>query len=464
MPRYFYYFLVAVFILLGSRISTLAASDIFNLSYTLTEGGTRLELTPLNPYKGVQITVTSNVSTRYEVIQRVINPLVNQDNPGAALGNNFVFRGLRGTNNYGDFRVPVTDSPPRSNEVLYVSDTAGDADTFTLAYGITNLQDIEAGHYFGRFGFILNPISSTRPQVTQILDVYVTISREETKPKIEISTSSGGKVISLNPQKTEMQVADVTVKINSKSRKPFSISQVLTQPLVSEEGVRLDSNRVNFTTREVKLGLAEGKNTPLFSGRPQNVYSSAPSGQADNFFVISYGLTDFSAVKAGRYRSQIQYLLEEMGAQTRLDTLDLEIENARLFDLQITPLDQRYAIIFTNVKPTEPPKKSEVLIEIKTNLGKPYQVNQEVLSELTSPEGIKVPEEYFTMHTESIDSTRGKLKFSSEDQVKKGSSVLFLSDNQGAADKFKVVYTLTSPKDLKTGDYSSRITYSLSEI
>jgi hypothetical protein len=152
-----------------------------------------------------------------------------------------------------------------------------------------------------------------------------------------------------------------------------------------------------------------------------------------------------------------------MGVQAKLETLQLEIQNERIFDLAITPTDQKYAIEFRDVKPTEPPRISEILIEVMTNTGKQYQVSQEVYADLTNKEGETIPPEYLTLRTQE-EGAKGRVKFSDKQQVKKGSAVLFISDNQGAADRFKVIYELQCPKDLKAGDYSTRITYSLSEI
>jgi uncharacterized protein YlzI (FlbEa/FlbD family) len=439
------------------------AGDTFTLFYSLTEGGWRLELSAVDPYKGVEITVNSNISVRYEVIQKIISPIQNQDRPGLILQDNFVFRGLRGTNRFGDLRVPVTDSPVRPEQVLYVSDDAGNPDSFTLAYGIINVEDIEPGYYKGRLAFILNAIGSAQPQVTQVLDVSITISKSPTsKPDIEISLVNGSRYIVLNSQKEKSQSADVLVKINRRFKKAFNILQHLSRPLQSPEGNRLDYAAVNFRVQDVDIGTPVSSDTPLSSGF-QNIYSSAAGGEADNSFVVSYNLGDLSAQKAGRYTSNIQYLLEQGGLQTNLESLDLEIENPNIFELLITPLDQKYAIEFKNVKPTEPPRESEVMIEVRSNLGKQYQVSQEVYSELTEKEGNTIPMQYFTLCTVSLD-THGSLKFPQCQEVKKGSSVLLVSDGLGSPDKFKVVYKLECPKDLKAGDYSTRIIYSLSEI
>jgi len=60
--------------------------------------------------------------------------------------------------------------------------------------------------------------------------------------------------------------------------------------------------------------------------------------------------------------------------------------------------------------------------------------------------------------------TKGDLKFTQSAATKKGDTILFVSDDDGASDKFSIIYELTVPWDIKAGDYSTHITYSLSEL
>jgi hypothetical protein len=438
------------------------AADTFDISYVLTEGGSRLELDATNAYKGVQLQVTSTVATQYQIIQNVVRPLENRDNPSILLEGNFVLRGLRGTNRFGNFRVPTNDTPVRSSEILYISDTVGDGDSITLVYGLTNIENITPGYYQGQISFTLRPIGSVRAEVTKYLYLYVTISQSgQIKPSIEITTATGTKTIVLNPKKDETKSADILVKINGSFKKMFSILQFLPMPIESNDGSQLDCNIVSLTVKEAKKGLGT-QNMPL-SSQFQTLYTSSPNGEADDAFIITYSLADLSGQKADRYTSRIQYLLEEMGTQTKLETLGLEIENERIFDLSIIPQDQKGVIEFRNLKPRDPAKQNEVVIQINTNIARQYQVSQKVSSNLTNKEGNIIPSEYFNLRTEDLD-TKGTLKFPQDAPIQKGETVLFVSDAKGSADKFKVIYELTCPENLKAGDYSARITYSLLEI
>ena len=453
--------LTFLFVLIPNK---LFAVDVLDLSWTLTEGGYRLELDSASPHKGVKLEITSNIATQYEVTASIIKPLENKDNPEKLISDNFVLRGLIGTNKFGNLRVPTNDSPLRTNDILYVSNTAGSPDSFTLVYGIINKEEIAPGNYFGRLGFTLRPVGSARQTVTKILDVYITIAQGESeKAKIEIAPLNSLRTISLNSQKENLQSADVSIKINGAFNDLFNIKQIVTAPLESNEGSQLDYSALNFIVKEVNKGQSLDQRTPLLA-QAQAIYTSKPNGEYDNDFIITYRLSDIAKTKAGKYRSRIQYLLDETGKiPLLLETLDLEVELERIFDFILTPQDNLPGISFANLKPKEPPRKNEVIIEVLSNINKQYQISQNVHSDLTNKEGSVIAAKYFTLKTESID-TKGTLKFPVPQEVKKGDTILFISDSAGAPDKFKLIYELTCPLDIIAGDYSTRIIYSLLEI
>ncbi len=441
------------------------AAEIFDLSCLLTEGGYRLEFNSANLYKGVKVQVNTDVNTRYEVIQNIIRPLENREKPGVFLRNNLVVRGVIGTNQYGNLRISTSDIPVRSNESLYVSNTEGGQDSFTLIYGLVNMENLDPGFYSGQISFTLQPIGGSVSTVNRVLDVYVTVSEKtDSLPKIEIGTSSGTRWVKLNSQKKDMQSFDVLAKINGRFNNLFRVIQFLTQPLESKEGNRLDSSAVNFVVKEASKGTAVDQNTPL-SAQQQAIYTSSASGEADSNFVITYSLGDLSQQKAGKYNSRIQYFLEENGIPVSLETLDLEVEIERVFDVALTSENNQSEIKFSHVKPGEAIKKSEVIVQINTNLGKQYQLSQNVSSELINKQGDKIPIPYFSCRTESL-ATLGSLRFANNQEIKKGDTTLFVSDNKGSPDKFKVIYELSIPKNenIQAGDYSTRVTYSLLEL
>jgi len=457
--------IIFTLMLAASGILCRQASAGYVLSCTPDVGGTRLEFDQRYFSHAVTVTVSNDTGNGYQIHQRIDGPLISLENPSNKIEKEFVVRGFRSSEN---LRVPTNDTPVIDDQdmVIYVSKT-GAADSFTLVYGITKSEELAPGHYTGRINLILIPTAGSSPMPpSQPFEVYVTIPDAGGSLSVSVAPVEGASSIVLNPLNTNdlRGAGNAVVTINSSFNGPFKIMQMLPQPVQSQDGKFINNNNLLFSIPDAQKGVAINQPAPV-SNNIQTIYSSLPDGGADKVFTIAYSLADPLSLTAGSYRSRIQYLLESAGKQINLGALDLEIRQERSFEISISPQDQRYSIDFENLKPSDGPRLNEVLIEVKSNLGRPYQVTQNVLSELVSAEGEKIPSQYFSLQTVSVnDATKGNLKIPNKIPVKKDNVLLFISDTNGSADRFKVVYELICPADLRAGNYSSRITYTLTEI
>jgi hypothetical protein len=260
----------------------------------------------------------------------------------------------------------------------------------------------------------------------------------------------------LNTQRAEGRSADVIVEIKGERQAAFQMAQQLKEPLTSQDGRALSADAVTFQLSDTKKGSGPTQATPL-STRADWVYTSSPAGDADTF-VLTYRMAENEDALAGIYKSQIGYFLESGAERDSLEVLGFEVEIARQFDLNVTP-ETGGVIEFHDLKAQEPPKRSEVLIEVKSNIGKEYQVSQQLVSALVNKEGTAIPEKNFTLKEETV------LPFlSGPTEVKAGDLILFVSDKAGSSDQFKVIYELIPSIDIPAGDYTARVMYSISEI
>jgi hypothetical protein len=427
------------------------------LTFRVNQGG------PVNPAE-VRISI-SNVTVQYEILQELWTPL---SSGRGEIGWEYVkMRGLIGTNASGTFHAARNNPEPiRSYHRLYTN-TARTSDTFTLIYFIDDLPaDIEPGSYRGQLRIVLNPLESGQEQAVLFLNIYVDVgqqpSGETTTQSIEINPVSGLHIITLSSDEKENKGEfAVGAAINGRFAGLFSIVQVIPGPIQANDGTQLDYGLLRVKTENANKGM--GIALTSLTGTQQTIYTSMPNGEAAEGFNLIYSLGDTSAGRAGSYKSKIHYYLEQAGKLTLLKMLDLEIEVAPVFDFVITPQEQISQIGFGDLKPGGPAKTSEALIEIKTNLGRQYQFNQNIPSELISKDGDIIPFNYFTISTQGMD-TKGSLRIGQKEEVKKGDTIIFVSDIKGSPDKFKLVYALSCPTNLKGGYYGTRITYSLTEI
>ncbi len=440
------------------------AYAVFSLSVNPYQGGYDLRFDKITPdmariNREVTVRITSDIAKQYRLSNIFLQPLSTLE--GARLPEGcFVVYGVRGSNSFGTLSVEQ-EVPLRSgSQIIYTSNKTGNPDSFTLVYSILPSTNIVSGFYKGRLGFTLEPIDSTQEPVTVILDVS---AQFEIESSIEVKTATGSKIISLQADKEENRSCAIAFNIKGGFGKQFKILQLINEQPISSEGNFLSWEAVIFRGTDAQKGMAINENTPL-SNRQQIIYTSAPGGEADSF-ILEYKLGDLLQQKAGKYRTNIKYLVEGGAfAQMKLiDTLVLEVENPAIFDITIYPENQKGTIEFLNLRPSDEPKKNEMIVEIKSNTAKQYQVTQNVYSDLVNKAGEAIRAKYFNLYTQSLD-TKGTLKLPASESVKKGYTVLFVSDNKGSPDKFKIIYELAVSRDIKSGDYSTKITYSLSEL
>jgi len=436
----------------------------FDLSVTPYEGGYDLRYGQDEWIKEVDVRATSDIGSQYRIVQMLAEPLTETRTGSTLPVDSFRVYGLRGTNKYGTFSVEgVERGIPVvfGREILYTSNQTGTSDSFILVYKLVIPANQAPGSYSGKMTYILEPIGSIQDVVTVNLNVYVEVEMEE---HIEINTSLGTKSIELKESDIEDDVEkEVVVSITGNLGRDVRILQQVTKPLEDITGNTIPLESVSFKIEEALRGAPEVLDYTPLSFKPEAIYSSGPHGETGDF-IISYQITDIKEQIAGIYRSAIAYTLEGSGflKEGVIDTLDLEVQIPKVFDIVITPETQG-KIEFFDIDSKEGPQVNEVLIEVKTNKATPYQISQNILSALSTPEGYSMPEEGFTLKTEGA-ATEGVLKCTKKTVVKKGETVLFISDDEGSPDSFKIIYEIDTQKNVKSGNYSSRVIYSLTEL
>jgi hypothetical protein len=434
----------------------------FSISATPYQGGYDLRYEKVSLSTGrvnreVTLNITSDIGKQYRVVQTILDPLTSAQGKTLPPGS-FVVYGLRGSNKFGTLGVEIERPVGFGREYLYTSGANGASDSFVLVYGIVPDQDFESGSYRGRVSFTLEPIDSAQSPVT----VFMTVTAEvEAQSFLEVVTPDLSKEIVLSPGKQDPGSNTVVFKIKGSLGKQFRVQQVVTEQPMSFEGAFLDWAAVKFSGRDNQKGAVINRETPL-SLRQEVIYESSSSGEADTF-AIDYVLNNVSSQKAGKYRTNVKYLLDVSGSELKfIDTVTLIVDNPRVFELLVTP-EAGGVIRFTGVRPSQSSKGSEVVIEVKSNTGRQYQVNQRMLSDLVNTNGDTLSSKFLKIKEEGLD-TKGTLKFPSVMPLTAGELILFVSDPLGSGDKFKVIYELTPSMDIKAGDYSAKIVYSILEL
>jgi hypothetical protein len=454
---------VFLFILLFDPFNMAHAE--FSLSVRPYDGGYDLDfgkigLIATGTNKELIVNMNSDSGKQYRLIQNVYEPLTNSNGISLNQRNNLFCYAVRGSNKYGTISVEQENPVSMARTIIYTSNSQGLFDSFNLVYNFRGPFDVPSGSYRGRIAFTLEAVDNSQPPVTVFVNLFAEI---EVAAGIEIRTVNNSKIITLNSKNAETKSAQLSFDITGPLGSQYKIVQSVAEPLRSPDGQELPLETVSYQVQQIRNGSGPNKPVPL-SLNAETLYTSDSNGRQDNFLEI-FTLSDSSS-KAGRYKTNLTYLLEGgPGIKTqRLDNYILEVEIEKEFDIEIKTESGTGAISFQNLNPKQPSRTYEVDIYVKSNIGKNYMVTQKVLSDLTNKEGKSIPSKYFTVITQNLQETKGNLKLVEKTEVKTGDTVLFISDSKGSADSFRLIYELSVPADIKAGDYSASLVYSLSEL
>lgn len=423
---------------LGSRAASAASLDI-----RAAQGGRDIAFGAAGGKReNVEVIVdaVSNQPRQYFLTQTLIDPLRSSD--GKPVAENVLFvSALQTTNRYGSLfpqNTPITSG----RTTIYTSSGDGRSDSFRLLYAL-DASSLAPGSYRGRIAFTLQQAGSAATTVT--LNVTADVRSHGT---VEFRTSSGGRRLILEQGKNSHFSAEAVIETRGLGA-AYRLGQWMTGPLVSAEGISLGPDDIVCQVR----GSRDSSENKLGRGRD---YLYASSG-GDDSITIRYSLEN-PGIPAGTYKSMIRYFIEESGPERVIETADIEIRVPRILELKVNP-GQFNAIQFVDGAPGTA-KTAEVRIEVRSNVGRRYQVSQRLLSPLVGKNGLPVPDESLTIRSEET-GTKGTTRLSKNERVRP-EMVLFVSDQQGSSDSFKLIYELKP--DLPAGEYGSNIIFSVSEL
>ena len=450
----------------------------FNLIAQPTEGGFDLRFQRISPTdfkvaKEMTLRVTSDIGKQYRIEQEVIQPLTTSS--GTQISDDqFQMYALVNSNSKGTLIYRPETPVSQFDRILYSSDASGADDSFKLVYTITPKEVQIPGSYYGRMAYILVPIDSTQQQVVVNINVYVELAGGAT-PVVEIETVSGVKRLSLSSKgmgfKKEPAFStpqQVSIKVHGPLGAQYRVYQNLENAEVrSNEGEEFDLSNVLFSVTGGDQGMVTRDVSFKGATSKQLLYSSDSRGSEDAFTVTYTPSKDFRLQKAGIYRGKLDFIIEtDRPASFKtgvFETLDLEIEIVPVFEIYcFSGGVEGVALVFGEINYRKSPKTSESEIYIESNLGKPYQAIQKVAGPMADEKGEKIPSEDFTAQVKDLETIElPKLYLKDATAVKEGENIIFASGPSGESAHFKVVYSLTLRPETKSGNYSTKIGYSL---
>ena len=362
---------------------------------------------------------------------------------------------ITGSNALGTLYLQQMGSMKNIDDLVYTSNGAGQSDSFTMVYAIDPAQIDVPGRFSGKILYTLRPVSGGS-QIQAYLDVFLEIPQDF---KVQTQASSGLDTVRLNTRGAAGLEGYFNISFSGNLGDSLVIYQDIDRLPVNDRNEEIQKDMLKFFVSTSQEGAAKYPSPTNFAKRLMIYTSKNTSDTVNVRFSLDQEVA--SKQKAGVYRGQVKYFLEKQGiAQTVL--LNLEITIDPVFQLDVSFPEGREPR-FDDVLPNSPPQVKEAIIDIKTNLGKPYMIIQKIASPLANVKGAVFKQEFFDMKVENM-SGQGKSSFEDFTVVPKEERTIFQSDAKGAPCRVRVLYRLKPYPGMEPGNYLTSIVYSLGEI
>jgi hypothetical protein len=402
----------------------------------------------------VHLRFTSTDGKPYQVFQRLIDPIVNEQ--GQTAGSEAVQTYTRNkSNSYGTIYLNSPGPLSSGEQLIYSSSGAGQSDDVTIVYKIQPERVGAQGDFTGRVMYTVRSAHGGGQQST-----FLTISfsgGEEFKSEMKGSTSIDQVTVKYDDGKIED--GSVGISFSGNQGQDVRIYQEVVSIPQNEIFSEMEPDVLVFRTGGSGEGDLKFSSFEPLARKKSLLYESKTS--ADEFeLVYSFNQEAIKNQKAGTFRGNVD-LIVETGDKTEKYRIHLEAQIQPIFRLEVTLPPG--GVKFGKILPDSPPQEQEVGVAVRTNLQVPYIVFQNIGSSLTNAAGDVIPKDYFTLKVLPDSEDHGKVSPAEYAPVRADQQPIFFSDTRGNSSTFKVVYRLKSFPMMRPGEYTTSIKYSLGE-
>ncbi len=435
------------------------ATASLRLSIRPIDGGNSLRFgrvdIPSKSNQEVRLTITSSDNKQYQVFQRLVEPFVNER--GESLNRSVMtVSALTGSNMAGTVFVQEAERVGYSEQLIYTSDGNGDSDAFTLVYQVNEDTFSQSGNFFGKVIYTVRAVGSSN-QDESLLNIFFESADDF---KFSVDTSSASQFVRLNSESEQTFQGYVKFSYSGHHSGSLSIDQDIFLYPANDVNEDIQKEIVTFfvqAKQESDVKIQEPEN--LDFGLRQLYSSRSDEDEVIVYFQLNKDMVDQQI--QGDYRGKIKFSVESSQVHEVID-VDLEISISPIFELVVDYPPE--GMSFRELVPHGEAQTKEISVRVRSNLGRPYVVGQNVSGLLTNEEGSELVNTNFTQNVELVGSTTGEVEILDFVPVEDGETSLFHSDKEGSSAQFKVHYRIKPYQKMKAGDYKTAVIYSLSEV
>jgi len=449
-------FIAVLFCLMGLTQACFAA---VSLSVNPADGSNSLRFNrvpnaQMDNKEEIHIRINSSNGGQYQVFQRILEPIENEK--GDALNLQAIgTQTLSNSNSSGTLYLQNSDHLSMGDQLLYSSSQEGTSDSFIIGYSLDRSLINASGSFRGRLVFTVRGMgNASSDQVT--IDVFL-----ETSPslKVMIKAARQSNRVHIQGTDTSEKTADsVNISFSGNTGQEIRIYQEIESMPQNETEEELGTDVIQLDAQGQTEGLRIQDPGRLNPGRTL-IYSS--NKDEDDFII--YFLVNPEQIQtqdAGSYVGRIKYIVQT-DQNSQEFPMGLQFDLPPVFTMNVTTPPG--GVSFSHVLANSPPQDKEVLVTVLSNLHKPYQVIQDLQSDMTNSQGKQFDSRYFNVQVEIPPGQRGQTDFVEFSQVKTGEYPIYSSDAKGSGVTFKVEYRLQGYDQMSPGDFLAPIRLSLNQ-
>ena len=314
-----------------------------------------------------------------------------------------------------------------------------------------------SGSFRGRIVFTVRGLGNAASDQASI-DVFLDASSSSSL-KIVVKGGRDPNRVHIHSTDTTEGSADlINFSFTGNTGQNIKIYQQVDNVPQNETDEDLGSSVLQLDAEGQTDGLRIQGLSSLASGRTLIYSSNKPEDNFVIYFLVN--ATQIQLQDAGSYTGRIRYIVQtDQGSQEI--TIDLECDVPPVFSITVTPPPE--GVNFTHVLPNNPPQDKDVMVTVLSNLHKPYQVLQNLQTNMTNQEGKEFNSKYFTIQVQIPLGQKGQTNLTEFTPVQTGEYPVFSSDSRGSGATFEVVYQLQGYSQMSPGDFSAPLRFSLNQ-
>ncbi|MBN1522464.1 MAG: hypothetical protein JW928_08020 [Candidatus Aureabacteria bacterium] len=242
---------------------------------------------------------------------------------------------------------------------------------------------------------------------------------------------------------------------------PYAFSASFSRSFSSESGEYLSGAGLTLEVTGVFTGET-GFRGPVSLSRAEKIfYVSDDAGSPETFSLI-LTLAIPPEAPAGEYSGSLTLLYYENEIEVEEQEVDISFTVASYLDIKLLnasgmPVN---TINFRPLLNLDETATEEFIFQIETNIYKPYKVTQSIYEPFINDRNrqeIDSPD--FLSYRLFGDSIRGELYTNYQCPLSYSEDLLYLSDEEGGSDSFRIFYYLNNTSRLTYGEYSNFLTF-----